>query len=257
MVIQVVGGAHQFTHLNGFLDEAVTTISPTNLTRSKRANDQIPPSRLFLVIAIAQDALYASQVPHSAIAEASLSSPRPQEEVTMSGYGKIRSFPSGIRRCLLRTPETCLDTFRSVLATSQLQCVQSTMRAALLPVFCGLGVLADTLYRDYPHLIIPLDAKAPDKEYGTVPTFHISNDNWTAANWDVPNNNATRCQLGFTINTEQNRGAPWSLWGVDDKEAYLINILALENDSISTLSLSFSQHYANTSLVFPSCCLPN
>ncbi|OAG08547.1 uncharacterized protein CC84DRAFT_1174006 [Paraphaeosphaeria sporulosa] len=106
------------------------------------------------------------------------------------------------------------------------------MRAVILSVVFGLGVLADALYRDYPHLIIPLDAKAPDKAYGTVPTFHISNDNWTAANWDVPNNNATRCQLGFTINTDENRGAPWSLWGVNDDEAYLINIVALENDSI-------------------------
>ncbi|KAL5382465.1 hypothetical protein DPSP01_006564 [Paraphaeosphaeria sporulosa] len=124
------------------------------------------------------------------------------------------------------------------------------MRAVILSVVFGLGVLADALYRDYPHLIIPLDAKAPDKAYGTVPTFHISNDNWTAANWDVPNNNATRCQLGFTINTDENRGAPWSLWGVNDDEAYLINIVALENDSISALSFSFSQHYLHASFIF-------
>jgi hypothetical protein len=50
----------------------------------------------------------------------------------------------------------------------------------------------------------------------------------------VPSNAATYCKLGFTIDTDPKLGAPWTLYGVDDNEPYLINIVELPNDSIST-----------------------
>ncbi|KAF2451328.1 hypothetical protein P171DRAFT_425839 [Karstenula rhodostoma CBS 690.94] len=106
------------------------------------------------------------------------------------------------------------------------------MRAAFFPGLFGLTALAETVVHDFPHLVIPLDSTAPDKAYNTQETFTISNLNWTAANWDVPSNGAIYCKIGFTINTDPQRGAPWNIWGVDDNEPYLINVAELPNDSI-------------------------
>lgn len=57
---------------------------------------------------------------------------------------------------------------------------------------------------------------------------------WSAASWDVPLlTAATYCGLGFSINQDPKLGAPWELSGVEDDEAFLINISELPNDSLS------------------------
>ncbi|KAJ4352375.1 uncharacterized protein N0V89_007723 [Didymosphaeria variabile] len=116
---------------------------------------------------------------------------------------------------------------------TDLQYIQSIMRAAFLSVLFGLTALAKpTVYRAFPHLVIPLDSFAPDKAYNTQQSFHVSKgeQNWTAANWDVPSNAAVYCQLGFTINMDPSRGAPWTIWGVDDNEPFMISIAQLQGE---------------------------
>lgn len=45
---------------------------------------------------------------------------------------------------------------------------------ALIPIFFGLPSLGALVNRQFPHLIIPVDANAPDKAYGTQLTGDIT-----------------------------------------------------------------------------------
>ncbi|KAK3202851.1 hypothetical protein GRF29_154g985611 [Pseudopithomyces chartarum] len=117
------------------------------------------------------------------------------------------------------------------------------MRAILLTSF-GFTVLADKLWsRNFPHLIIPLRADAPFTPQGTAKSFEVSKEVWSAASWDVPLlTAATYCGLGFSINQDPKLGAPWELSGVEDDEAFLINISELPNDSLNKDKDTWDSH---------------
>lgn len=81
---------------------------------------------------------------------------------------------------------------------------------------------------------------------------------YTEISFDIPSNDATRCQLNFFINTNTSRAAPWSLWG---KPPYQFNISSLpptinrDNDTwnhrpqpIKTVATVTLDHSGNVSI---------
>ncbi|KAH6614320.1 ubiquitin 3 binding protein But2 C-terminal domain-containing protein [Boeremia exigua] len=94
----------------------------------------------------------------------------------------------------------------------------------LLPALFGLPSLGLLVSRQFPHLIIPVDADAPDRAYGTQLTAAITQQKYTEISFDIPSNDASYCQLNFFLNTNRLKGAPWSLWG---QAPYKFNISSL------------------------------
>ncbi|KAF3043066.1 hypothetical protein E8E11_000760 [Didymella keratinophila] len=95
---------------------------------------------------------------------------------------------------------------------------------SFIPFLFALPSLGALVNRQFPHLIIPVDANAPDKAYGTQLRGKITQQQYTEISFDVPSNDASWCQLNFYINTFPNLGAPWSLSG---QAPYTFNISSL------------------------------
>ncbi|KAF2279442.1 uncharacterized protein EI97DRAFT_455688 [Westerdykella ornata] len=103
------------------------------------------------------------------------------------------------------------------------------MRSApFVPLLFGLSALADTLVdRQFPHLIIPVDKREPDRVFGTQFSGRIEQAVHTEISFDVPSNNgATHCRLNFYINTDPSKNAPRTLWG---EAPYRFNISSIEH----------------------------
>ncbi|KAL5115102.1 hypothetical protein ACEQ8H_007017 [Pleosporales sp. CAS-2024a] len=86
----------------------------------------------------------------------------------------------------------------------------------LFPVLFALGAVADLLYVDFPHLLIPINKTSPNTVYGTVKTGEVSNNVWTEVSFDVRNDipGVKICRINFHINTNPSKNAPRSLSGV-------------------------------------------
>ncbi|KAJ4310302.1 hypothetical protein N0V94_008512 [Neodidymelliopsis sp. IMI 364377] len=94
----------------------------------------------------------------------------------------------------------------------------------LLPLLFGLPSFGALVSRQFPHLIVPVDANAPDKAYGTQLSGAITQQKYTEISFDVPSNDAQWCQLQFFLNTNPMKGAPWTLWG---QAPYQFNVSSL------------------------------
>ncbi|KAF1362718.1 hypothetical protein EJ07DRAFT_105857 [Lizonia empirigonia] len=95
---------------------------------------------------------------------------------------------------------------------------------ALLPILFSVPSLGVLVSRQFPHLIIPVDADAPDQAFGTQLSGKITQQQYTEISFDVPSNDAEYCQLQFFINTNTTKGAPWTLYG---QAPYQFNISSL------------------------------
>ncbi|KAF2020177.1 hypothetical protein BU24DRAFT_489990 [Aaosphaeria arxii CBS 175.79] len=89
----------------------------------------------------------------------------------------------------------------------------------------GISTTAkDLVERRLPSLIVPLSKYQADVPQNTQKKVYIDHNIFTEVSFDVPSNNATECKLGFYINTEPTRGAPWTIWG---EAPYLFDVLRL------------------------------
>lgn len=115
---------------------------------------------------------------------------------------------------------------------------------SLLPMLFAMPSASELVNRQFPHLIIPVNANEPDRAYGTQLTGNITlqvrphplpslshtpqnspaSQKYTEISFDIPSNAATSCQLNFLINTVPDVNAPWTLWG---QPPYQFNISTL------------------------------
>lgn len=106
---------------------------------------------------------------------------------------------------------------------------------------------ADIIHIEFPHLLVPLNAKKPNTTYGTVKTGEVSNDLYTEISFDVPaNNSAAYCHLNFHINTSPVKGAPFALSGV---APYQFNIYQLAKPGIDMDHDTWNKHSPTGPLV--------
>ncbi|KAF2871460.1 ubiquitin 3 binding protein But2 C-terminal domain-containing protein [Massariosphaeria phaeospora] len=94
----------------------------------------------------------------------------------------------------------------------------------LIPVLFGLQALAENPQRIFPSLMVPLDERLGDKPLGTQKTADVEHAVHTEFSFDVAVNVASTCRLGFTMNADPARGAPWKLWG---EAPYVFNVSTL------------------------------
>jgi hypothetical protein len=123
--------------------------------------------------------------------------------------------------------------------------------SALLLVVFGLPAFATLLDTQFPHMLLPLKKSQPDTAFPTQNNATVSYDvrvnknthtrnrldhtylyqdrsldeQWTAVNYDVPDNAADICRLRFLINTDTFKNAPLSLKG---EAPFAINISRIE-----------------------------
>ncbi|KAG9200880.1 hypothetical protein G6514_006588 [Epicoccum nigrum] len=95
---------------------------------------------------------------------------------------------------------------------------------SFLPLLLATPSASELLNRQFPHLIIPVNAAEPNRAYSTQLTGNITQQKYTEISFDIPSNAATSCQLNFLINTFPSINAPWSLWG---EPPYQFNISSL------------------------------
>ncbi|KAF3003429.1 hypothetical protein E8E13_001476 [Curvularia kusanoi] len=100
----------------------------------------------------------------------------------------------------------------------------------LTPILFALPSLSELVNRQFPHLIIPVNANEPDRAYNTQLTGNITQQIYTEISFDIPSNTATFCQLNFYLNTLPEIGAPWSLSG---DPPFTFNISSLPANSIN------------------------
>ncbi|KAF2799884.1 hypothetical protein K505DRAFT_230155 [Melanomma pulvis-pyrius CBS 109.77] len=85
---------------------------------------------------------------------------------------------------------------------------------SLIPALYGLQTVSAALIsRNFPHLIVPVNANTPDTVYGTKYEANIEQTVHTEISFDVPSNGAISCKLGFAFSLDPNIGAPWYVWG--------------------------------------------
>ncbi|RYN27805.1 hypothetical protein AA0120_g10631 [Alternaria tenuissima] len=103
--------------------------------------------------------------------------------------------------------------------------------SALLLVVFGLPAFATLLDTQLPHMLLPLKNSQPDTAFPTQNNATVRYDDrsldeqWTAVNYDVPDNAANICRLRFLINTDTFKNAPLSLKG---EAPFAINISRIE-----------------------------
>ncbi|KAF1839402.1 hypothetical protein BDW02DRAFT_150882 [Decorospora gaudefroyi] len=106
----------------------------------------------------------------------------------------------------------------------------------LLPVLFGIPSLATHIDTLFPHLLIPLKSWEPNTAFPTEPDAYVTYSSrtgaqqWTAINFDVPNNNAIMCRLRFLVNTNFAMNAPFALYGTPD---FTINISRIKPELVN------------------------
>ena len=114
---------------------------------------------------------------------------------------------------------------------------------SLLPILFATLSISELVSRQFPHLIIPVNANEPNRAYGTQLTGNITQQvplpllsppstaqnspslqKYTEISFDIPSNAPTSCTLNFFINTLADVNAPWTLSG---QAPYQFNISSL------------------------------
>ncbi|CAI6342248.1 unnamed protein product [Periconia digitata] len=92
----------------------------------------------------------------------------------------------------------------------------------IIPALFALPSLGALIDRQFPHLVVPLNKSLENVPINTQKSFDIERDVWTEFLFDVPYNNAVWCNLHLTVNTDPTRGAPFSVWGSQNDEAFYV-----------------------------------